>query len=171
MTTERLDVDFRGIVNAARPVGRWPEADRNGRRGATLAEPRKRRQVLFLSSTTPARSWMAATLLSDRCGRHAQAWFGSLAAAELPVSVIDTMDELPRATPGEPVLHARDLTGPPDLVIILGTPFPVESSGMAEVRHWSIADPEGQAPRTVRLIRDVLVTHVKMLAAELSVPA
>ena len=45
------------------------------------------------------------------------------------------------------------------------------SSGMADVRHWSIADPEGQSPQTVRLIRDVLVTHVQMLAAELSVAA
>jgi protein-tyrosine-phosphatase len=170
MTTHRLDVDFRGIVNVARPAGRWPQVDRNGRRGSTLASPRRRRQVLFLSSTTPARSWMAASLLSARCGQHAQAWFGSLAPADLPATVTDTVSEL-AAGAGEPVLHARELTGPPDLVIILGTPFPVESSGMTEVRHWSIADPEGQSPRTVRLIRDVLVTHVQMLAAELSVAA
>jgi hypothetical protein len=152
-------------------MGRWEEADRNGRRSPTLATPRKRRQVLFLSSTTPARSWMAARLLADRCGQHAQAWYGSLAPADLPISVIDAMDDLPLDVPGEPVLHARELGGPPDLVIILGTPFPVETAGMTEVRHWSIADPEDQTPRTVRLIRDVLVTHVQMLAAELSVAA
>ena len=129
--------------------------------------------VLFLCVHNAGRSQMALGWFRQLAGDRAVGWSGGSeptsqvnpAAIEAMAEVgIDIADEFPKPWTDEIVRAA-------DVVITMGCGDACPLFPGKRYEDWEIDDPAGQDLTTVRQIRDEIGQRIRVLLAELSVPA
>lgn len=175
MTAPSIDADFGSLFNQPPRESAWARRDVNGRRDGFPFQPARPGprhaapawQVLFISGSGIARSWMAATLLAHYGGRYAQAGFDGPVPDAVPLTVATAMREICLAPQDGPAIPGAALSRAPDLLITMGLTGVRPESPHTRVRSWNISDPVGQPIDTVRAVRDTIAHKVRLLTREL----
>ncbi len=125
--------------------------------------------VLFVCRQNAGRSQMSEVLLERAAqGRHRALSAGTAPAAQVHPEVIAVMDELGvDLRVRVPRVLTRELAEQADIVITMGCGDECPVIPGKRYVDWDLPDPAGQAPDTVREIRDEIGRRVDVLVEEL----
>lgn len=125
--------------------------------------------VLFVCVHNAGRSQMAAGYLRHLGGDRIQVFSAGSAPAESlnPVAVEVMAEEGIDISGSAPRLLSVDAVRESDVVVTMGCGDACPVFPGKRYEDWVLADPAGQSPDTVRLIRDEIKARVTILLGEL----
>jgi arsenate reductase len=129
--------------------------------------------VLFLCTHNAGRSQMAAALFTQLAGEDAVAWSGgSDPSIEVNPAVVQGMSERGIDISHEyPKPFTDEIVSAADVVITMGCRDACPVVPGRRYEEWTFDDPAGKELEAVRPIRDEIEERVRLLLAELDVPA
>jgi arsenate reductase (thioredoxin) len=125
--------------------------------------------VLFICRQNAGRSQISQALFEQAAGnRHRALSAGTSPAAHIHPAVIEVMQEIGiDLTSRTPTILTRELAEQADLIITMGCGDECPVIPGKQYTDWDLPDPADQPVKTVRSIRDEIVTRVRELVERL----